>query len=147
MAALPNSPILSKWQTCQTEREADPLDEISAAAALLAEQHPDIAAYLLEFPAELLERLTGAENGAGRSVRTEIVLLRRNELLRRLGESASPVSLASELKRYYTTAWQRDRVKMTCPYPSVDRRATLWALFRLRPALPSVRYLRVILAG
>jgi hypothetical protein len=125
----------------------DPLDRITSAAALLGEHEAlaPIAEHLLSYPADLIERLTGAENSAGHSVRVEAILARRNALLRRLGETASPVPLAAELKRYFTTAWQRDRVKVTCPYPSDDRRSTLWALFRLWPRLVSVRYLRVIL--
>jgi hypothetical protein len=125
----------------------DPISAITEAAAVLGE-HPalaPIAEYLLGYPSELLEHMTGAENGVGRSVRVEAVLAKRNALLRQLGEIASPVPLAAELKRYYGRAWQRDRVKATNPYRDGDRRATLWQVLRLRPAPVSVRYLRVIL--
>jgi hypothetical protein len=123
---------------------ADAIDRIASAAAGIAD--PEIAAYLLEFPAELIERLSGAENGVGRSARDTVILERRNMLLCRLGETASPVRLDAELRRYHTDAWlPRDRVKVTNPYSNTDRRATLWTLFQLWPRPVSLRYLRIIL--
>jgi hypothetical protein len=126
---------------------ADPIELIGSAAAVLAE-YPGlapIAEHLLSYPADLIEQLTGAENSTGRSVRDAILLARRNTLLRRLGETASPTRLAGELNSYYTTAWRHDRTKVTNPYQAGDRRATLWSIFRLRPQAISLRHVRVIL--
>jgi hypothetical protein len=125
---------------------AEALDEISAAAALLAEQHPGVAEYLLQYPGPLIEHLGGIENGMGRSARDTVILERRNMLLCQLGATASPVRLDAELRRYHTDVWlPRDRVKVTNPYPNTDRRATLWTLFQLWPRPVSLRYLRIIL--
>jgi hypothetical protein len=128
----------------------DAIEAISVAVGVLGE-HPDpavqaIGSWLATWPAELIEELSGIENGAGRSARDSVLLERRNILLCRLGETASPVRLDAELRRYHTDVWlPRDRVKMTCPYSGEDRRATLWALFRLWPQPVSLRYLRIIL--
>lgn len=79
---------------------------------------------------------------------------RRDRLLREaaachcpsLSIAARGELLASRLRRYRTSAWQRDRIRTTNPYPAGELHAVLWQALRLVDRDLSPRQARRILA-
>jgi hypothetical protein len=114
------------------EPVTDPLASIDEAAGLLSASADcevrKIGRWVSSLPPGLLEHL-GFENAPGRSARLEVRLARRDELLRGLKLPAG--RLAADLGKYRSSAWARDRLKVDCPYPQQDRRATFYRILRL----------------
>jgi len=124
---------------------ADPLDAVEMAAAMLADD-PDpairaIGAWLSSYPAELLAEL-GLANGVGWAARQAAALAKRDELLR--GVRLPATRLFAELEAYRSRCWQRDRVRVHCPYGAEDHRSVYWHAFRLVDRPLGLRRLRQI---
>jgi hypothetical protein len=143
LCGAPSAPPSSMRPVRCTDMPGDPIRAISVAVGVLGE-HPDpevraLAAWLANFPASLIEEISGIENTTGRSVRDAALRARRNVLIFRLGETASPTRIWKELDAYYGRSWPRDRTKTSNPYTQGDRRAVIWDVFRLWPASLSLR--------
>ncbi len=74
-------------------------------------------------------------------------LLDAGEFLPSLTSHARAAALHSELTRYQTSAWSRDRILDNCPTRYVGTiRANLWHALKANDAVPSARTIRRLLA-
>jgi hypothetical protein len=117
---------------------ADAIEAIGTAATVLAE-HGDpavqaVGAWLSRLPGDLVLHLAEVENGVGISARRQLVLAKRDEILRGISGYASIARLAKDIDAYWTRCWSRDRTLRKNPYPAGDNRAKFFDMFRLHPA-------------
>lgn len=90
-----------------------------------------------------------------RTAETTAAIAARNAIIVRLAEEfyagvsmhAAAYAIATALRRYHCTAWQRERVLSCCPSRHAGRQAALlWLVLKLRPYPLSARAIRYVLA-
>ena len=102
---------------------------------------------MIDLVEELIDR-AGADAPGQRTVRTMADMAERDHHLREAARifNLDATSLATELARYVSRSWSRDRTAETCPNRLRGRvQAHLWAALRARPVAPGPKQLGRIL--